>query len=130
MSIIGDYKFSKNRISFPYRGCAVVKKDTILIEMGNRLRYQRKQMKLTQEKLAEISGLSVKTIISAEKGKKGLRPENIVCLCQVLDMDISYFMIGRALESVPAVSLSHQERIALDKILEAFFSICNQKHDL
>lgn len=108
----------------------MVKKDTILIEMGNRLRYQRKQMKLTQEKLAEISGLSVKTIISAEKGKKGLRPENIVCLCQVLDMDISYFMIGRALESVPAVSLSHQERIALDKILEAFFSICNQKHDL
>ena len=108
----------------------MVKKDTILIEMGNRLRYQRKQMKLTQEKLAEISGLSVKTIISAEKGKKGLRPENIVCLCQVLDMDISYFMIGRALESVPAVSLSHQERIALDKILEAFFSVCNQKHDL
>ena len=108
----------------------MVKKDTILIEMGNRLRHQRKQMKLTQEKLAEISGLSVKTIISAEKGKKGLRPENIVCLCQVLDMDISYFMTGRALEGVPALSLSHQERMALDKILEAFFSICNQKHNL
>lgn len=108
----------------------MVKKDTILIEMGNRLRHQRKQMKLTQEKLAEISGLSVKTIISAEKGKKGLRPENIVCLCQVLDMDISYFMTGRTLEGVPALSLSHQERMALDKILEAFFSICNQNYNL
>lgn len=107
----------------------MVKKDAILIEMGNRLRHQRKQMKLTQEKLAEISGLSVKTIISAEKGKKGLRPENIVCLCQALDMDISYFMTGRALEGVPTLSLSHLERIALDKILEAFFSVCNQKHD-
>lgn len=108
----------------------MVKKDTILIEMGNRLRLQRKQMKLTQEKLAEISGLSVKTIISAEKGKKGLRPENIVCLCQVLNMDISYFMTGSVLEGVPTPSLNHQERIALDQILEAFFSVCNQKHDL
>lgn len=108
----------------------MVKKDAILMEMGNRLRYQRKQMKMTQEKLAEMSGLSVKTIISAEKGKKGLRPENIICLCQVLNMDISYFMTGRALEEVSVLSLSHQERIALDKILEAFFSICNQNHDL
>lgn len=107
----------------------MVKKEAILTDMGNRLRHQRKQMKLTQEKLAEISGLSVKTIISAEKGKKGLRPENIVCLCQVLDMDVSYFMTGRTLERVPTLSLSHLERIALDKILEAFFSICNKKQE-
>lgn len=99
----------------------MVKKEAILIDMGNRLRHQRKQMKMTQEKLAEISGLSVKTIISAEKGKKGLRPENIVCLCQVLAMDVSYFMTGRTLEGIPTLSLSHLERMALDKILEAFF---------
>ena len=107
----------------------MVKKEAILIDMGNRLRHQRKQMKMTQEKLAEISGLSVKTIISAEKGKKGLRPENIVCLCQLLAMDVSYFMTGRTLEGVPTLSLSHLERMALDKILEAFFSICNKNQE-
>ena len=42
-------------------------KNSLLVEMGNRLRRKRKQMKLTQETLAELSGLSVKTIISAEK---------------------------------------------------------------
>ena len=46
--------------------------------MGERLATQRKSLKLTQENLAELSGVSVKTISSAEKGKKALRPENIV----------------------------------------------------
>lgn len=70
-------------------------KNSLLVEMGNRLRRKRKQMKLTQETLAELSGLSVKTIISAEKGQKALRPENIVRLCESLEMDISYLMTGQ-----------------------------------
>lgn len=65
-------------------------KSDFLIEMGNRLRQQRKQMNLTQEELAELSGLSIKTIISAKKGQKALRSENIVRICQLLNMDISY----------------------------------------
>lgn len=104
-------------------------KDDLLIEMGNRLRQQRKQMKLTQEELAERSGLSVKTILSAEKGRKALRPENIVLLCQLLDMDISYLMTGQISPSKTIFSIRRQERMALDKIIDTFLSICNQEKE-
>ncbi len=101
-------------------------KDSLLMEMGNRLRQQRKQMKLTQEELAERSELSIKPIISAEKGQKALRPENIVRLCQSLDMDISYLMTGQISSSKDIFLLSHQERMALDKMINTFLSICDQ----
>ena len=129
MSTIVDYKIPHNAISYPHRGGNVEIKDTFLIEMGNRLSQQRKQMKLTQEELAERSGLSIKTIISAEKGQKALRPENIVRLCQSLDMDIAYFMTGEISHSNVISSLNHQQRIALDKILDAFLSICKQDEE-
>lgn len=109
-------------------GC-VKRKSTLLIEMGKRLRQQRKQMKLTQEGLAELSELSVKTIISAEKGQKALRPENIVRLCQLLEMDISYFMTGEISPFKVGGSLNHQERIALGKIIDAFLTICNHPEE-
>ena len=101
----------------------------LLIEMGNRLQQRRKQRGLTQEKLAELSELSVKTIISAEKGQKALRPENIVRICKLLDMDVSYLMTGEVSQFKVVSSLSHQERIALDRIIDAFLSICNQNEE-
>lgn len=105
-------------------------KSDFLIEMGNRLRQQRKQMNLTQEELAELSGLSIKTIISAEKGQKALRSENIVRVCQLLNMDISYLMTGIISQFKALSLLNHQERIAFDKITDAFFTICEQNKDL
>lgn len=99
-------------------------KDTLLVEMGNRLAQQRKQMNLTQENLADLSGVSVKTIISAEKGQKALRPENIVSICQSLNMDISFFMTGNLSQSDSLLSLTPEQRAALNKILDAFLSIC------
>ena len=94
--------------------------------MGERLATQRKSLKLTQENLAELSG----TISSAEKGKKALRPENIVRICHSLELDISYLMTGNALHSDISVSLTHKQRIALNKIIDAFLSICQQDMEL
>ena len=125
-----DYSFPQNEILFPHGGINVKSNSTLLIEMGNRLRRQRKQMRLTQEKLAELSELSVKTIISAEKGQKALRPENIVQICRSLEMDISYMMTGEISQIRALSSLNHQERIALDKIIDAFLSICGQSKEL
>jgi len=103
----------------------VAEKDAFLVEMGNRLAHQRKRMKLTQEKLAELSGVSVKTIISAEKGSKALRPENIVRICQPLNLDITYLLTGQFSPCHALHSLNHEQRIALNTILDAFFSICH-----
>ena len=98
--------------------------------MGNRILQRRKQMGLSQEQLAELAGVSVKTVISAEKGQKALRPENIVRFSKVLNIELAYLMTGEVSDRDILSDLSHRERMAFDKILEGFLSICKGKQDL
>ena len=100
-----------------------------LVEMGNRINRRREQLGMTQEELAELTGLSVKTVISAEKGQKALRPENIIRFSQSLDIDISYLMTGKVSNYDILSTLSSRERMAFEKIFEAFLSVCNSQDD-
>ena len=47
-------------------------------QMGERIKKRRKQMYLTQDKLAEQAGLTTQTISSAEHATKGPRPERLL----------------------------------------------------
>lgn len=64
-------------------------------EMGIRLLKRRKQLNLTQEKLAELADVSSQLISTAELGKKALRPENIIKLCSVLQISTDYLLLGK-----------------------------------
>jgi len=68
--------------------------DTLLLEMGQRLADRRKQLKLTQEQVAELADLTNQTISTAETGSKALRPENIVKICDVLGISTEYALRG------------------------------------
>lgn len=59
--------------------------DTLLQEMGLRIMLRRKELALSQEDVAEMTGLTTQTISTAERGVKALRPENIVKLCSALE---------------------------------------------
>lgn len=48
--------------------------DNLLKQIGNRILNRRKQLRLTQEELAEKAGITPQTVSSAELGKKALRP--------------------------------------------------------
>ena len=65
-----------------------------LIDMGNRISARRKELKLTQEQLAEKMNLSLQSISCIELGKKAIRPENLVKLCEVLDATADYILTG------------------------------------
>ena len=52
--------------------------DNLLRQIGNRILSRRKQLRMTQEELAEKAGITPQTVSSAELGKKALRPENII----------------------------------------------------
>ena len=54
----------------------------LLVGMGQRIASARKAKRLTQEQLAELSGVSYQTISSAELNKKSLRAENIIKISQ------------------------------------------------
>ena len=59
--------------------------EDLLNQIGSRILSRRKQLRMTQEELAEKAGITPQTVSSAELGKKALRPENIIRICSVLD---------------------------------------------
>ena len=68
--------------------------DSVLKEMGRRLAERRKQLRLTQEEVAERADLTEQTISTAETGRKALRPENIIKICAVLNISPDYLLLG------------------------------------
>ena len=69
--------------------------DDLLDQMGKRLVARRKQLRLTQEELAERADMNSQIISTAETGKKGLQPENIIKLCIALDISADYLLMGK-----------------------------------
>lgn len=65
-----------------------------LIAMGERLAIRRKELKITQEQLAEATDLSLQSISCIELGKKAIRPENLYKICRVLDISADYVLTG------------------------------------
>ena len=69
--------------------------DKLVQEMGKRISARRKELRLTQEELAEKAGLTSQTISTAETGSKALRPENIARLCEALDTSADFLLFGK-----------------------------------
>lgn len=67
----------------------------LLMEMGERINATRKSLKMTQEELAEKMDVSIQMISNLELGKKAIRPENMVKLCDALDVSADYILRGR-----------------------------------
>lgn len=63
--------------------------------MGLRISGRRKELNITQEKLAERMGVSLQTISCIELGKKAIRPENLANLCLHLNVSADYVLYGR-----------------------------------
>lgn len=68
--------------------------EDLLKEIGKRIFTRRKQLRLTQDELAERAGITPQTISSAELGKKALRPENIIRICAALGISTDYLLLG------------------------------------
>ncbi len=66
----------------------------LLKEMGERIYFRRKALKLTQEELAEKIGVSTQMISNLELGKKAIRPENLINICSVLNISSDYVLSG------------------------------------
>ena len=70
-----------------------------LTDMGLRISKRRKELKLTQEQVAESMGVSLQTISCIELGKKAIRPENLANLCCVLNTTSDYILLGKKTET-------------------------------
>ena len=68
--------------------------EKLLREMGMRINARRKELCMTQERLAEKLDVSVQMISNLELGKKAIRPENLVKLCTILNTGADYILCG------------------------------------
>ena len=62
--------------------------------MGKRIAACRKQKNISQEYLAEQTGLSVQAISTAERGTKAMRPENLLKISRILGVSADYLLSG------------------------------------
>ena len=69
--------------------------ERLLGEIGARINSRRKELGLTQEQLAERMEVSIQMISNLELGKKAIRPENLVKLCDVLNISADYILRGK-----------------------------------
>ncbi len=68
--------------------------EKLLHEIGVRINSRRKELGLTQEQLAERMEVSVQMISNLELGKKAIRPENLVKICDILGVSADYILRG------------------------------------
>lgn len=73
------------------------------IGMGIRLKKQRKLLHMTQEHLAEKLNISVKHYGEVERGNAGLSIENLICVSNILGVDLNYLIKGeeQPTENIP-----------------------------
>ena len=74
--------------------------NTILKDIGERLRTHRKSMGLTQAETAEILEMSCNFYGDIERGKCRLSIEKIILVYERLNMDPTYLITGEKLPNV------------------------------
>ena len=68
--------------------------DDFRIEMGKRMKKQRKLLHFTQEFMAEKLDISIKHYGEVERGLAGLSLENLVKMCEILGISLDYLIKG------------------------------------
>ena len=69
--------------------------EKLLKSIGARIHTRRKELGLTQENLAECMEVSIQMISNLELGKKAIRPENLIKLCNALNVSADYILRGQ-----------------------------------
>ena len=70
-----------------------------LKDMGQRIMVRRKALRMTQEEMAEKLGVSTQMISNLELGKKAIRPENLVKVCDLLGLSADFVLTGANTET-------------------------------
>ena len=60
-----------------------------LLKLGQKIKFERKKRQLSQEKLAELSSISVHGISNIETGKTDVKYTNLLSIAKAFDIHIS-----------------------------------------
>ena len=66
-----------------------------LKKIGVRIVERRKELKLTQEQIAERMNVSIQMISNIERGNKAIKIDNLLKLCDILKTSTDYILTGK-----------------------------------
>lgn len=66
-----------------------------LKQIGIRIVERRKELKLTQEQVAERMNVSIQMISNIERGNKAIKIDNLLKLCNILKTSTDYILTGK-----------------------------------
>lgn len=98
--------------------------DIFFIEMGKRIAARRKQLNMSQEALAEQTGLSVQAISTAERGTKALRPDNLLKISRTLGVSADYLLSGETTEdNLQFSAIAHKLKLLSGEQVQAVLNL-------
>lgn len=100
-----------------------------LIEIGSRIKAQRRKMGISQEKLAEIVYVTPHYIYEIERGLKAMSLETLINLCAALGLSADYILFGEK-QASPSLSeqlssLSEERRLKAESAFKAILPYIN-----
>lgn len=99
-----------------------MKNELLLAEIGKRISTLRKSKGITQEALAEKMDVSIQMISNLEQGKKAIRPENLIKLCNILEISTDYILKGQMCSDTTLGekfnSLSQEDKTIITSLIE------------
>ena len=94
-----------------------------LHEIGLRISRRRRELSLTQEKLAEMMEVSNQMISNLERGNKAIKIDNLIKLSSILRVSTDYILTGKRPEMVnlpeKMSKLSEREYKIVDDLIDA-----------
>lgn len=109
--------------------------DTLLQQIGKRLYERRKQLRMTQDELAELADVTGQTISTAELGKKAMRADTIIRVCNALDISADYLLFGTisaqdmSVLSQKIFKLSPEQYRHLEDAIDSFVAIALEREN-
>lgn len=104
--------------------------DILLKEMGKRISERRKDMKFSQEELAELAEVSPQLLSTAERGTKALRPENLLKISIALGVSADYLLTGEIIDKDLSIisdklkNTSSSQVRSIEKIIDECINLC------
>ena len=77
--------FTNNSISFVYNYQHIGNMKTL----GAQIRERRKALKITQQELADLAGISINTVVAAERGQGDPKISTYLSICNVLGLKLT-----------------------------------------
>ena len=67
-------------------------KNKKLLELGNKIRFERMKRDISQEKLAELANISIRTISDIERGITDIRYTNLLQIAEAFQLTLSQLL--------------------------------------